>query len=100
MTSGGRTDLYMFSRGGITAVRYRNEILEPILRRFAGAVGDDFILMQDNARPHTTHVSMTFLEDESISMMDWPARSSDLNPIEHVWDMLCRCVRETENICL
>ncbi|GFW21913.1 transposable element Tcb2 transposase [Trichonephila clavipes] len=22
--------------------------------------------------------------------MDWPARSLDLNPIEHVWDFLCR----------
>lgn len=25
---------------------------------------------------------ITFLEDESISVMDWPARSPDLNPIK------------------
>ncbi|GBL97511.1 hypothetical protein AVEN_162967-1 [Araneus ventricosus] len=24
--------------------------------------------------------------------MVWPARSLDLNPIEHVWDMLGRCI--------
>lgn len=64
-------------RGGITA-----EILEPIDGPFAGAVGDDFILMQDNARPHTAWVSIIFLENESISVMDWPARSPDLSPIK------------------
>ena len=42
--------------------------------------GDDFILVQDNARPHTVRVFMIILEDEVITVMDWPARSPDLNP--------------------
>ena len=93
----GRTDLYVFPRGGITAVRYRDEVLEPIVRPYAGAIGDTFMLMQDNARAHTARVSTTFLDDEGINVMNWPARSPDLNPIEHAWDMLSRRIGQRQH---
>ncbi|KAI3355922.1 hypothetical protein L3Q82_004467 [Scortum barcoo] len=48
--------------------------------------------MQDNARPHVAGVCQQFLQDEGIDAMDWPARSPDLNPIEHIWDIMSRSI--------
>ncbi|KAI3373218.1 hypothetical protein L3Q82_006379 [Scortum barcoo] len=38
--------------------------------------------------------SESFLQDEGIDAMDWPARSPDLNPIEHIWDIMSRSIHQ------
>ncbi|GBM09329.1 Transposable element Tc1 transposase [Araneus ventricosus] len=87
-----RTPLHVFESGTVTGVRYRDEILEPYVSLFRGAVGPEFILMDDNARPHRALLVDEFLESEDIRRMDWAARSPDLNPIEHVYDALGRAI--------
>ncbi|GFX77204.1 transposable element Tcb2 transposase [Trichonephila clavipes] len=86
----GHTDLHFFDTGSVTAQRYRDEVLEPYVRLFQGAVGPDFILRDDNAPCHRAVLTHDFLETENIERMSWPANSFNLNPIEHVWDMLGR----------
>ncbi|GFX36702.1 transposable element Tcb2 transposase [Trichonephila clavipes] len=46
--------------------------------------------MDDNARPHRARLVENMLGAETIQRMEWPACSLDLNPIEHVWDVLGR----------
>ncbi|GFY31135.1 transposable element Tcb2 transposase [Trichonephila clavipes] len=81
---GSCTDLHIFDAGSVNGTRYCNEILLPYVRLFRGVMGLQFLFMDDNAPCHRTVAAEQLLESEDIERMDWPARSPDLNPIEHV----------------
>ncbi|GFV28868.1 transposable element Tcb1 transposase [Trichonephila clavipes] len=86
---GSRTYLHVQSVTMIGHI-YGDVILEQHARLFRGAMGAEFLFMDDNARPHRANIVDECLQSEDITHMDWLAYSVDMNPIEHVWNMLGR----------
>ncbi|GBN03183.1 hypothetical protein AVEN_95304-1 [Araneus ventricosus] len=50
----------------LAAERYRYEILNPYIGPHADAIGEDFILMGDNARPQRSRLAEEYLEDDIL----------------------------------
>ena len=62
---GYRTNLHSFKRGSVTALRHRDEVLEPIEKLYTAAVGPIFVLMDDNVHPHRAVIIDDYVENES-----------------------------------
>ena len=85
---GSRSRL-VFIRGSMTALRYIQEVLRPLLLPFLETLANP-LFQQDNARPHVARDALDFFEASGVNLLQWPPRSLDLYPIEHVWDMMGR----------
>ncbi|GFY32543.1 transposable element Tcb2 transposase [Trichonephila clavipes] len=88
---GSRTDLHVQSVT-MTGNIYRDVILEQHVRLFRCGMDAEYLFMEDNERPHRANIVEEYLQSEEITRMDWPAHSPELNPLEHVWDMLGRII--------
>ncbi|GFT69139.1 DDE_3 domain-containing protein [Trichonephila clavipes] len=81
---GGHTDLHVFQGGTLNGVRYQDEILDPYVCPCTGAIANDFLSMDDNARAHRAVIVEEYLEDLGLELMEWLVLSPDLNLIEHL----------------
>jgi transposase len=84
-------------QGTLNAVKYRDDILDPIVLPFLKTRNFDHVFQHDNARCHVARVCQDFLKQDHIRVLPWSGLSPDLLPIEHLWDELGRRVRHRQN---
>ena len=64
----------MFHEENLIGVRCSDEILDAYVQSYVAAIGNDFILMDDNAQPHRVVLVEDYLESQGL---EWPAQPSD-----------------------
>ncbi len=85
-----------FLKSTVNAAIYQ-EILEHYMLPSADKLyGDaDFIFQQDLTPAHTAKGTKSWFNDHGVTVLDWPANSPDMNPIENLWGFVKRKMRDT-----
>lgn len=81
----------------MTSQIYVEQVITPFIYPIRNELGENFIFMDDNARPHRARRVLDTLEVGHITRLNWPANSPDMNPIEHMWDYITRAIHNRIN---
>jgi hypothetical protein len=73
----------------LTAAKYKQILIHHTLPNGRALIGNNFVLQHDNDPKHTAMVVNQYMEnktgDGTLTVLDWPAQSSDMNIIKQVW---------------
>ncbi len=52
------------------------------------------VIHQDNAKPHIAAITTAWLCSRRVRVLNWPAYSPDLSPIENIWYIIKQKIRQ------
>ncbi len=57
--------------------------------------GRPCVFQQDNSKPYTAAITTAWLRSRRVWVLNWPACSPDLSPIENIWHIIKRKIHQT-----
>lgn len=85
--------MYIIGNYLFSGIRCRDEIVYLIVRLF----GIEYILMNNNSKPHRANIANQSFEAETLSKLEQPLKTPDIYLIKHVWDVFLHVDAEMES---